>query len=236
MIKAILSTATILFLFGAHQPVFAQAKQVSLNSSKGDVKFLDDITVEVAPVSVNTSASSENNSLKKTDVLFTGRKEAESSAKPEIENAQKLQFKYALLLDTEVELVKNMNLVSLVDEWMGTRYRLGGTTKSGIDCSAFMQVLFAGIYGITLPRTAREQYTNSERISRTEMKEGDLIFFNTTGGISHVGMYLQNNKFVHASSSGVTISDIFDEYWVRRFVGVGRVQETQQAPVLISKL
>jgi cell wall-associated NlpC family hydrolase len=96
--------------------------------------------------------------------------------------------------------------------------------------------LFAGIYGIALPRTAREQYNNSQRISRTELKEGDLIFFNTTGGVSHVGMYLQNNKFVHASSSGVTISDIFDEYWVRRFVGVGRVQDTQEAPVLISKL
>jgi cell wall-associated NlpC family hydrolase len=133
-------------------------------------------------------------------------------------------------------MVKNMNLVSLIDEWMGTRYRLGGTSKSGIDCSAFMQVLFAGIYGIALPRTAREQYNISQRISRTDLKEGDLIFFNTTGGVSHVGMYLQNNKFVHASSSGVTISDIFDEYWVRRFVGVGRVQDSQESPVLISKL
>ena len=235
MIKAILSTVTILFFCGAYQPAVAQAKQVSLNSSKGDVKFLDDITVEVAPINSSNSDVSSTLSSKKNDAVINTKK-IESPSRNEIESAQKLQFKYALILDTEVEMVKNLNLVSLVDEWMGTRYRLGGTTKTGIDCSAFMQVLFAGIYGIALPRTAREQYNNSQRISRTELKEGDLIFFNTTGGVSHVGMYLQNNKFVHASSSGVTISDIFDEYWVRRFVGVGRVQDTQEAPVLISKL
>ncbi|HJW17953.1 MAG TPA: C40 family peptidase [Flavisolibacter sp.] len=236
MIKAILSTVTILFLIGIYQPVSAQAKQVSLNSSKGDVKFLDDITVEVAPVNVSTSDISTAYGSKKSETVLATKKVVETSSKPEIEAAQKLQFKYALILDTEVEMVKNINLVSLIDEWMGTRYRLGGTSKSGIDCSAFMQVLFAGIYGIALPRTAREQYNSTQRISRTDLKEGDLIFFNTTGGVSHVGMYLQNNKFVHASSSGVTISDIFDEYWVKRFIGVGRVQDSQESSVLISRL
>jgi hypothetical protein len=236
MIKAILSTVTILFFMGIYQPASAQAKQVSLNSSKGDVKFLDDISVEVAPINSSNNDASTVYTSKKSETVLVSKKVVETSSKPEIEAAQKLQFKYALILDTEVEMVKNMNLVSLIDEWMGTRYRLGGTSKSGIDCSAFMQVLFAGIYGISLPRTAREQYNISQRISRTDLKEGDLIFFNTTGGVSHVGMYLQNNKFVHASSSGVTISDIFDEYWVRRFVGVGRVQDSQESPVLISKL
>jgi hypothetical protein len=236
MIKAILSTVTILFFIGIYQPVSAQAKQVSLNSSKGDVKFLDDISVEVAPINTSNSDPSTVFTSKKSETVLNSKKVVESSSKPEIEAAQKLQFKYALILDTEVEMVKNINLVSLIDEWMGTRYRLGGTSKSGIDCSAFMQVLFTGIYGISLPRTAREQYNMSQRISRTDLKEGDLIFFNTTGGVSHVGMYLQNNKFVHASSSGVTISDIFDEYWVKRFIGVGRVQDSQESSVLISRL
>jgi hypothetical protein len=236
MIKAILSTVTILFFIGIYQPVSAQAKQVSLNSSKGDVKFLDDISVEVAPINTSNSDPSTVFTSKKSETVLISKKVVESSSKPEIEAAQKLQFKYALILDTEVEMVKNINLVSLIDEWMGTRYRLGGTSKSGIDCSAFMQVLFTGIYGISLPRTAREQYNMSQRISRTDLKEGDLIFFNTTGGVSHVGMYLQNNKFVHASSSGVTISDIFDEYWVKRFIGVGRVQDSQESSVLISRL
>ena len=58
------------------------------------------------------------------------------------------------------------------------------------------------------------------------MKTGDLVFFNTTGGISHVGIYLQNNKFIHASASyGVTISDMFDPYYLRRFIGVGHIEK-----------
>jgi lipoprotein Spr len=123
----------------------------------------------------------------------------------------------------EVEQIQNLHLFKVIDEWLGTRYRLGGSNKDGIDCSAFMQVLFSALYGVNLPRTAKEQYHLSHRISRTELKEGDLVFFNTKRGVSHVGMYLQNNKFVHASSSGVTISDLYDEYWMRKFIGVGRI-------------
>jgi cell wall-associated NlpC family hydrolase len=117
---------------------------------------------------------------------------------------------------------------------MGTRYRLGGGDKNGIDCSALMQILFTSLYGITLPRTAREQYDFSRKISRTELKEGDLVFFNTIGGVSHVGMYLQNNKFVHASTSGVTVSDLYDEYWMKKFIGVGRVEQ-DQTTALVTK-
>jgi lipoprotein Spr len=89
-----------------------------------------------------------------------------------------------------------------------------------------MQVLFTAFYGISLPRTAKEQFGFSRQISRAEIRQGDLVFFNTIGGVSHVGMYLQNNKFVHASSGGVTISDLYEDYWMKRFVGVGRVEQT----------
>ena len=138
------------------------------------------------------------------------------------------QVKYAVLLNTPAEEVKNTKMFEFIDDWYGTPYRLGGTTKKGVDCSAFSQFLFASVYGLNIPRTAREQYNLTNRISRTELKEGDLIFFNTRGGVSHVGVYLQNNKFVHASTSGgVMISDIFDEYWARKFVGVGRLKDRE---------
>ncbi len=126
-------------------------------------------------------------------------------------------------------------MYKVIDPWMGTRYRLGGSSKDGIDCSALMQVLFSSLYGINLPRTAREQYGFSHKISRTSLKEGDLVFFNTIGGVSHVGMYLQNNKFIHASSGGVMISDLYDDYWLKRIVGVGRVDSPQTAMLLSLK-
>ncbi|MES2882576.1 MAG: NlpC/P60 family protein, partial [Bacteroidota bacterium] len=72
-------------------------------------------------------------------------------------------------------------------------------------------------------------------VAPQDIKEGDLVFFNTTGGVSHVGIYLHNNKFMHASSSGVTISDLYDEYWMRRFMGVGRVEDAA-ASVTTTKL
>lgn len=138
----------------------------------------------------------------------------------------KLQAKYANLLNILPSTLSNLNLLEGIDTWYGTRYLYGGTTKSGIDCSAFVRALFSSVYNIELPRTAREQYDDVRRISATELKEGDLVFFNTRGGVSHVGVYLRNNKFVHSSSSkGVTISDLYDPYYMARFISGGRIEK-----------
>jgi lipoprotein Spr len=143
------------------------------------------------------------------------------------------QFKYAIMLNESVEKLTNVSLYKAIDEWYGTRYRYGGTTHRGIDCSAFMQVLGEYAFGWMLPRTARAQYAYSQKISKDELKEGDLVFFNTTGGISHVGMYLQNGKFVHSSSShGVSISSLDDQYWKARFIGARRPAQTEQGDQL----
>jgi lipoprotein Spr len=83
--------------------------------------------------------------------------------------------------------------------------------------------LMASAFGVPIPRTVREQYERTERVEKIALQQGDLVFFNTTGGISHVGIYLVNNKFVHAStSSGVMISDLGDDYYSRKYVGAGR--------------
>lgn len=141
-----------------------------------------------------------------------------------LESLLPMQFKYAIMLNTTVESIKNVWLYKSIDDWFGTRYRFGGTSKKGIDCSAFMQVLALYGFGMMLPRTAHEQYSMMEKINNGDLKEGDFVFFNTRGGVSHVGMYLGNNKFVHSSTSnGVAISDLADSYWSVRFIGGKRM-------------
>lgn len=230
MVKIIILSATIL-CFGATLTASSQGKQNKTEASKTNYKFLDEISIEPAAENPSSVPSPVAMPAVKKDLL-----NAAKNAEGNIESAEALQFKYSLLLDVEVELIKNINLIRLIDQWYGVRYLLGGTTKSGIDCSALMQILFTSIYGVSLPRTAKMQYDFSRRISRTELKEGDMLFFNTRGGVSHVGMYLTNNKFVHASVRGVTISDMFDPYYAARLIGIGRVlDDVQQAVALVAK-
>jgi lipoprotein Spr len=196
-----------------------QSTTPSQDNNKNEVKFLD--------------ISSDNDDNK--DTKSTIKKESSSGPAASTENnsnnsksaeASKtlaLQLKYSQLMNTDAQQVQNIPLYQSIDSWYGAPYRYGGTTKDGIDCSAFVESIFMTAFGITLPRTAREQYKATRHISRTELQEGDLLFFNTRGGVSHVGIYLQNNKFVHASVSGVTISDMFEPYYVKHFIAAGRV-------------
>lgn len=138
-----------------------------------------------------------------------------------------LQVKYGILLNSVAEKLTNITLLQVMDKWWGTRYCLGGSTENCIDCSAFTQLISREVYGLAVPRTAQEQYDVSEIIERDELKEGDLVFFHTRGrksAITHVGVYLANNKFVHASTSnGVSISDLDESYWKPKFRGGGRI-------------
>lgn len=222
MVKNIL-IIVIFFLIGSSTLSAQSGKQPNAEVSKTAYKFLDNISVEPEAEEQSIAIKPVAVPLVKKDLLLAAK-----AANGNVETAEALQFKYSLLLDVEVELVKNINLLRIIDEWYGIKYLYGGSTKKGIDCSAMMQVFFTALYGIALPRTARTQYDLSRRISRTELKEGDLLFFNTRGGVSHVGMYLQNNKFVHASVRGVAISDMFDPYYASRLIGAGRIIEDGQ--------
>lgn len=142
----------------------------------------------------------------------------------DIERADWLQLKYAILLDATVETLTNVNLLKLIDEWYGTAYCSGGRSKNCVDCSGFTHAIMQAVYNLNIPANAQEQYNASQHINLEDLNEGDLVFFYTGGReISHVGIYLLNNKFVHASSSGgVMVNDLNDNYWRSRFKGAGR--------------
>jgi cell wall-associated NlpC family hydrolase len=144
-----------------------------------------------------------------------------------IELSAPLQFKYAILLDIPVEMINDSKLLELIDSWYGTKYKYGGDTRDGVDCSGFTKAFMASYYDVTLTRNSAEMYDKSKHIKKKKLAQGDLVFFKTKGsrgGITHVGIYLCNNKFVHAAtSSGVIINDLDEDYYKARFVSGGRV-------------
>ncbi len=108
---------------------------------------------------------------------------------------------------------------------IGTPYRLGGTTAEGIDCSAYIALVYRNALKIDLPRTTRHQFGIGRSVGRNDMQFGDLIFFNTTGSNpSHVGIYIGDNLFAHASVSyGVTISSLQSSYFQKRLTDIRRI-------------
>jgi hypothetical protein len=117
-------------------------------------------------------------------------------------------------------------LLELVS-YIGVRYRYGGNTKKGVDCSGYVCQVFAKSADRKLPRSTHEQFKVGEKIDRDELRFGDLVFFNTTGKVpSHVGIYIEDAIFAHASVvEGVTLSSMESSYYKKRFVGARRVIE-----------
>ncbi|MFI5156932.1 MAG: C40 family peptidase [Chitinophagales bacterium] len=201
------------------RPVSGNAT-ASPKHQQSSIQFIDDISIsarpeEGKPVYKSASYTSTNSPVKAVPAV-------------KMENYSDLQFKYAILENASVEEMSNIKLLRFIDEWYGTEYHYGGTNKDGIDCSAFVSLLMTTVYGNgNLPRISRDQYLQSRRVSRHELEEGDLVFFHTQGkqtAVTHVGVYLRNNKFVHASISGVMISDMGVGYYASHYVGGGRVR------------
>jgi len=146
-----------------------------------------------------------------------------------IELSAPLQFKYAILLDVPVEMINDNKLLELIESWYGAKYKYGGDSREGVDCSGFTRAFMNSYYEVTLSRRSEDQYLQCTKIKKKKLRQGDLVFFKTRGrkgGVSHVGIYLCNNKFLHAAtSSGVMISDLDEDYYKARYVGGGRIPQ-----------
>ncbi|MEO8794194.1 MAG: NlpC/P60 family protein [Daejeonella sp.] len=134
--------------------------------------------------------------------------------------------RYSAILNVNEREIDNEKLYRFIDNWMGIPHKMGGTDKSGVDCSGFTNILEREIYNVETARTAREMAGQIKRKYENELKEGDLVFFDFDGQkFSHVGIYLKNNKFVHVSSSkGVIISDLKDPWYYKYFSRAGSVK------------
>lgn len=130
-------------------------------------------------------------------------------------------------VSVETEQAPHTSLIALAMQLRNIRYRSGGRNPdSGFDCSGFVSYVFMHSLGLRLPATSAAQFVSGIKVARNEMRSGDLVFFRTSGKkrISHVGIYLDDGRFIHAPSSGkvVRIDRLDEKYWAKRFAGAKR--------------
>jgi probable lipoprotein NlpC len=133
--------------------------------------------------------------------------------------------KYSTIMGVDRAAIQNGRLYAFIDQWMGTPYRFGGMDRDGLDCSGLSVLLEQQVYGINIPRTTGQQVNVIKRKYEEELIEGDLVFFDFDGKkFSHVGIYLQNGYFVHASSTkGVMITRLHDPSMYKHFSRAGSI-------------
>ena len=128
-----------------------------------------------------------------------------------------------IIIFSDPALVKEA-LYSQLQEWKYVGYQLGGLSKKGIDCSGFVYLTYLSEFGIRLPRTTDLQSTSGLSVARKELIVGDLVFFKTGFFTKHVGIYIEDGKFIHVSTQrGVVISRLDDHYWSRKYWKAVRV-------------
>ncbi|MET0847376.1 C40 family peptidase [Pseudomonas sp. RT6P73] len=200
-----LALVTLLFGCAAHSPVTQQEQQQQVKNS---------VTAQ------------------STSVLFQEDLYQDSVATDkELANfADGKSYQLPVLADSILE--RGMSLI-------GTRYRFGGTSEAGFDCSGFIGYLFREEAGMNLPRSTREMINvNAPLVARSALKPGDLLFFATNGRrgrVSHAGIYLGDNQFIHSSSrksGGVRVDSLGDSYWSKTFIEAKRA--LAMAPTVVT--
>lgn len=148
----------------------------------------------------------------------------ESCTKMETDTSESIKTKKLSCKDGSAS-EKTQHLQKYFKNWRGVRYRYGGLTTKGVDCSGLSLRAYKELYNVNLPRTVREQARKGTRIQKKNLRPGDLVFFKTGRYSRHVGIYLGENKFIHASrSKGVTQSNLNNSYWRTRYWKAKRLQ------------
>lgn len=134
----------------------------------------------------------------------------------------------SILLGVDINLEDNHKLYMEAADWIGVPYRGGSDSKRGTDCSGFTYQLYRNVYRMQLPRNTEDLKEKSKKIAKRNLQEGDLVFFGSSRSgkkVAHVGIYLKNGKFIHASTSkGVIVSNLNEDYYTRYWISGGRIR------------
>ncbi len=233
----VLSVLIPILLVASAGDSFAHKRKRNYNPRKGKAIALDVIRSSsqniselagLEPVLVDSPSSIEEGEV--TSVGEEGENLEELALEDDItvdiEQFKTLWLSYVDEDNLTVGGLKKQPIMDAIMDWLGTPYRFGGVSKSGIDCSAFTQRIFLSSQNLLLPRIARYQFTSGTRVKRSQLQFGDMVFFHTYSYAfpSHVGIYLGDNLFAHAGSRyGVTISSLENTYYKKRFIGGTRI-------------
>jgi lipoprotein Spr len=135
---------------------------------------------------------------------------------------------FSQIMGVAMSATSNLKLYQFVYDWIGTPYRLGGDNKKGVDCSKFAYQLYDKVFNTVIGSNSRNIFSMVNPVNKEELQEGDFVFFKIKSrSISHIGVYIGDNKFAHASSSrGVMISNLNEPYWQRYYYKGGRLLES----------
>lgn len=187
------------------------------------------VAAGVSSCSSSAKTTKKTYAAKKVDYRELGNGKKQSSLRDNrIEKPSGSLSKACAKLGVSSSGVKNSALYIESASWIGTKYKYGGMSRNGVDCSGLTCLIYKTVYGKSLSRSSAGILSdNCKTIKKSNLREGDLVFFRTDGKKSktpnHVGIYLKENKFIHASTSkGVIVSSLEQDYYVRNFIAAGR--------------